>query len=246
MTKIPKKIHYVWFGYNQKSDLIEKCIASWRQFFPDYEIIEWNETNYDVTKCDYMREAYESKKWAFASDYARFDILNEHGGIYLDTDVEFLKPLPASMLQFDGFTGTEPTGAISPGLIFASIPHFWITEEILKEYQKMHFLQDGKPIFKTVNSVITELLEKHCKLQNNTFQVVNGLAIYPSSIFCGYDLDVMEYDIHPDTVSVHHYAGTWVQNTFKGTIQRMLKKIVGIELYRHIVLAKRKIAGTRK
>lgn len=87
---IPKVIHYVWFGKNPKTKSIKKCIASWRKYCPDYRIIEWNETNYNIRKNRYMYEAYKAKKWAFASDYARYDIIYQFGGIYLDTDVELV------------------------------------------------------------------------------------------------------------------------------------------------------------
>ena len=104
---IPKRIHYCWFGNNPKPRLIQKCIASWKRMLPDWEISEWNETNYDVTKNAYIAEAYKQKKWAFVVDYARFDILNQYGGVFLDTDVELLKPIPDSFLAYQAFTGFD-------------------------------------------------------------------------------------------------------------------------------------------
>ena len=103
---IPKIIHYCWFGGNPLPDDAKKCIASWKKFFPDYEIKEWNETNYDVSVCPYVKEAYEAKKWAFVSDYARFDILYKHGGLYFDTDVEVIKSFD-DILTKGGFMGQE-------------------------------------------------------------------------------------------------------------------------------------------
>ena len=90
---IPKVIHYCWFGGNPLPNIAVKCINSWKKYFPDYEIIEWNESNFDLFSCDYCREAYDAKKWAFVSDYARFKILYEHGGVYFDTDVEVIKSM---------------------------------------------------------------------------------------------------------------------------------------------------------
>ena len=84
---IPKVIHYCWFGGNPKNEVIEKCIDSWKRYCPDYKIIEWNESNYNIVKHPFMKKAYDAKKWAFVSDYARVDILNQYGGVYLDTDV---------------------------------------------------------------------------------------------------------------------------------------------------------------
>ena len=96
---IPKIIHYCWFGGKPLNKLGEKCLKSWKKFFPDYEIIEWNESNFDVNCCQYVKEAYEAKKWAFVSDYARFKILYEQGGIYFDTDVEVIRPFDAILKE---------------------------------------------------------------------------------------------------------------------------------------------------
>ena len=240
---IPKKIHYIWFGNNPKSELVEKCIASWRKYLPDYEIIEWNEQNYDPGDCEYFQEAYKAKKWAFASDYARFDILHQHGGIYLDTDVEFLKPLPEELLEHGAFTGFESNGNLNPGLIFATVPGFPLNKELVNTYRRMHFVSGSKDMFKTVNVVIREVLEKHGALEAGKYQVINGLALYPSMFFCGYDLDVAEYDIQPETISVHHYAGTWTTPGIKKQVQKMLKKILGVPGYRKFLTLKRALFG---
>ena len=240
---IPPKIHYIWFGGNPKGELMLRCIYSWRRFFPGYEIVEWNETNYDINKCDYIREAYAAKKWAFASDYARFDIVNNHGGIYLDTDVEFLKPLPEEMLQHMAFTGYESAGNVSPGLIYAAVPGFHITQEILAKYESRHCVPGEKMQFVTVNMVSTEILEQHTKLHKDEYQVVDHLALYPSTFFCGYDLDVGEYDIRPETICVHHYAGTWTKKTWKNHLQAFVKKAFGISVNRKLIALKRRCFG---
>lgn len=242
-TGIPKKIHYIWFGGNPKSELMLRCIDSWHRFFPDYEIIEWNESNYDVTKSPYVRRALEDKKWAFASDYVRFDILYTHGGIYLDTDVELLKPIPDSMLAQQAFTGYESSGYVSPGLIYAAIPGFSLTREILEAYQSIPVPAEGNPTYQTVNTIVTGVLEHHAQLRRNEFQIIDGLALYPSEYFCGYDLDVGEYDIRPETISVHHYAGTWTTETRKTRLQKQLKRILGIPGYRKLLGIKRLFFG---
>lgn len=157
---IPKKIHYCWFGKNPKPDIVTKCLKSWKKYMPEYEIIEWNEDNYDINKCAYIKEAYKAGKWAFVSDYVRFDVLNSMGGIYFDTDVELLRRIPEDVLNNTAFTGMESAGKVSPGLVFASIPHHPFLEEILKVYEQSEFVQSGKRKYKTVNEVTTEILEK--------------------------------------------------------------------------------------
>ena len=112
MEKIPHIIHYCWFGRNPKSELVLNCIESWKKYLPGYEIREWNEDNYDVTQVNFVKEAYENQKWAFVSDYVRFDVLYQFGGIYFDTDVELLKPIPEEILAKRAFTGFESTKLI--------------------------------------------------------------------------------------------------------------------------------------
>lgn len=241
---IPKKIHYIWFGQNPKSEIVLKCIESWKRYFPDYEIIEWNEHNYDITKNDYVREAYKAQKWAFASDYARFDIINRYGGIYLDTDVEFLKPLPDEMLDHTAFTGFESSGKVAPGLIYAAPAGFQITEEILNEYDKMNFSNSE---LVTVNTVVTKVFNRYQELKENEYQIVSGMAIYPSVYFCGYDQNIDEYDIRPETICVHHYAATWTKKiTLKKRIQKIIKITVGIKMYRKLLNVKRFFFGISK
>ena len=84
---IPKVIYYCWFGHNQKSKEIEMCMESWRKVCPEREwrIVEINETNFDINFCNFTREAYAQKKWAFVSDVARLWAIYTYGGYYFDT-----------------------------------------------------------------------------------------------------------------------------------------------------------------
>ena len=106
---IPKIIHYCWFGHNKLPALYEKCIQSWKKYCPDYEIVCWNEENFDITQNRYAKEAYEAGKWAFVSDYVRLKVLFEHGGIYLDTDVELIRPIDA-LVADGGYMGFDENG----------------------------------------------------------------------------------------------------------------------------------------
>lgn len=113
---IPKKIHYIWFGKGEKNDRVKHCIESWEKYLPDYEIIEWNEDNFDINYNDFTKKAYEEKKWAYVADVARLYILYNEGGIYMDTDVEVYKPLD-EFLSNEGFIGFEDTHYLSTGTI---------------------------------------------------------------------------------------------------------------------------------
>ena len=140
---IPKVIHYCWFGGNPKSEVIEKCIASWKKLCPNYEIIEWNESNWDINRYTYAKEAYEAKKWAFVSDVARLDILLNHGGIYLDTDVEILVNDPfENYLGYQSVLCFENARGINTGMFFAAESGHEMCKKFLEPYTQIHYSKE--------------------------------------------------------------------------------------------------------
>lgn len=210
---IPKKIHYCWFGKNPLPELAKKCIESWEKYCPDYEIIEWNENNFDVNSCDYVREAYEAKKWAFVSDYARFKILYENGGVYLDTDVELLKPLDGLLVN-GSFMGCENYSIneikVATGLGCAAEPGNGFYAEVIKNYENSHFLNpDGSQNLYHVVARITDLLKKHGLKNSSEIQRVCGITIYPAEYLCPIDQRDESLKITKNTYSIHHYMATW-------------------------------------
>ena len=138
---IPKKIHYCWFGKNPMPDEFERNIESWKEMCPKYEIIKWDETNYDVSKNLYMKQAYEQKKWGFVSDYARLDIIENEGGIYLDTDVKVIKPLD-DLLKCKSFMGFIDNNMVALGLGFGAVKHNLLIKELRDYYNEKRFLRD--------------------------------------------------------------------------------------------------------
>ncbi|HSQ22221.1 MAG TPA: glycosyltransferase [Coriobacteriia bacterium] len=246
-ASIPHVFHYCWFGGNPKPELLERCIASWTRVMPGWDVVEWNEDNYDVGKNAYMREAHEAGAWAFASDYARFDIVNTHGGVYLDTDVELLKPIPASVLADEAFTGIESAGRVAPGLIYGSVPGHPFLSEMLESYEGAHFLIDGRPDLTPMPRRITAILEGHGYRQEDVLQKVAGVTIYPSEVFCGFDMDVREPNVTENTISTHHYAGTWAgkRGASSRRLRTLIKRVVGIRAYRTLLSIKRRFFGIR-
>ena len=224
----PKKIHYCWYGGNKKSKLILKCIESWKKFFPDYEIIEWNETNTNLHENAYIEKAYKEKKWAFVSDYVRMKVLYEQGGIYFDTDVEVIKPFPEEILSLPAFTGFESFSLmVSPGLVFGCEAGNEISKMIVDSYNSDDFNNESVDTIKTINMRITELLEQNGLEICDKKQEVLGMTIYPSTVFCAYDGKRRKIDIHEDTLSVHHYAASWLPwyrkvRLFCGTVARRI------------------------
>lgn len=241
--KIPKIIHYIWIGNNEKPEKVKECIKSWKKYMSDYKIIEWNENNFNIGESNYALEAYKNKKWAFVSDYMRFKILYDFGGIYLDTDVEFLRKLPKEILDNNSFTGVEFSKKIAPGLIYGCCKHDKIAKYMIDQYERIKF--DNKNII-TVNEVITKYLKKFNFKEDNTFQIIEDLAIYPDDFFCGYDQDVNEIKITKNTITVHHYLGTWCKKGIKHKLQYYIKKIFGIETYRKMLYLKRRVGKIGK
>ena len=234
---IPKIIHYCWFGRNPLPKLAQKCIESWKKYFPDYEIKEWNEDNYDVNKIPYIKEAYDAKKYAFVSDYARFDILYQYGGIYFDTDVEVVKPFD-EILKNGPFMGCERNGtesndskiAVAPGLGIAAMAGMPIYKEILEDYRNSHFCSDRNySAVKTVVLFATELLLKHGLQSGDHVQEVAGLKIYPKEYFAPKDVDTKKLIITKNTYSIHHYDASWAEWYDKREGERgpKLRKIFG-------------------
>lgn len=206
---IPKIIHYCWFGRNPKPPLAEKCINSWKKFCPDYEIMEWNEDNFDVAAAPkYVQQAYEAKRWAFVTDYVRLRALTQMGGIYMDTDVEVVKPLDP-YLKHEAFAGFERINAVQTGLL-ACEKDFPLFREFLAHYDTASFLKEDGSVDITTNvEVLTDLCLRHGLVCNDKFQEVEGLAIYPREVFCPVDFETEKLHRTRKTVTIHWFAGSW-------------------------------------
>lgn len=206
---IPKIIHYCWFGGNPLPEMAQKCIASWKKFCPDYEIMEWNEKNFDINCCDYVKEAYAAKKWAFVSDVARLYALVNYGGVYMDTDVEVLKPFD-DFLKYKAFSGFENNVRIPTGLMGCEKGHE-LFEELLHDYDNAHFIKENGKYDTTPNVVrITDTCLKYGLESNNTLQTVHGFTLFPCEYFCPKNSDTGEINITENTYAIHHFDGSWL------------------------------------
>ena len=218
---IPKIIHYCWFGGKPLPELAQKCIASWKKYCPDYEIKEWNESNFNLNSCDYVREAYEAKKWAFITDYVRLYAMVTEGGIYMDTDVEVIKPLDPFLKQ-KAFSGFEDEVSIPTG-IMACEKNFPLFTRLLEDYEKRHFiLQDGKLDLTTNVVTITNICKKYGFIGNNTMQDICDFILYPHDVFCPKSHATGIISITEQTVTIHHFSGSW-QNK-EGKISASIKR----------------------
>lgn len=243
--QIPKVIHYCWFGGKPLPPLAEKCIASWRKFLPDYEIKRWDESNFDVNIIPYTAQAYEAKKYAFVSDYARFWILYKYGGLYFDTDVEVIKPMD-DMIAAGPFMGCENPyhdGAtpnelcVAPGLGLGVTSGLDLYKEIIDLYSSLHFKRnDGSLDKTTVVSYITTLLCNHGLISSPKIQHVDGVLIYPVDYLCPLDYKSGKMRITQNTVSIHHYTASW--HTKKDTVKSYIIKIAGRRATNHLIKLK--------
>lgn len=218
---IPKIIHYCWFGEGKMPDAFLRNIDTWKQHCPDYEIKCWNEGNYDITRNRYMRQAYEMKKWGFVPDYARLDIVNAYGGIYLDTDVELLKSLDV-LLPYKLFCGFESITNVAFGLGFGSIKNNPILNEMMETYEKVDFINSDGTL-NTIPSPVyqTQDLEKIGLIKNGRTQLLqNTIVLAPE-----YLAPINEFGYGKPTemsFSIHHYAATW----FNDEQQKVKNKII--------------------
>ena len=230
-------------------ELAQKCIASWKKYLPDYEIKEWNEDNFDVNIIPYTAEAYQAKKYAFVSDYARFWILYRYGGIYFDTDVEVIRPMD-DIIERGNFMGfeTDPKpqlkadaseASVNPGLGMGVAPGLGIIKKMLDYYEGRHFeFIPGGIGQLTIVHIATEVLRKAGLKQQQGIQQVDDMWIYPAEYFCPINLKTGRIHVKPNTRTIHHYAGTWQDKHF--SFKEWIKKVLPESLLLKVMAVKTK------
>lgn len=213
---IPKKIHYCWFGGNPLPEDAKRYIESWKKYCSDYEIIEWNEQSFDVNSVPYVKEALEARKWAFITDYVRLWAIYNFGGIYMDTDVEVLKPLD-DFLNHHAFSGFESSCAIPTGIMAGEQGNHWFKLQ-LDYYTDRHFKKEDGSFDLTTNVVtITDITKKNYPMieLNNTFQDIGDIVFYPSEFFCPKSHETGIITCTDSTFTIHHFAGSWLTDDEK-------------------------------
>lgn len=237
---IPKIIHYCWFGGNPLPKDAEKYIRSWSKFLPEYEIKRWDETNFDVNSISYTREAYKAGKYAFVSDYARFWILYNYGGLYFDTDVEVIRSLD-DIIQSGPFMGVEQQSddliTVAPGLCLGAEMHNELFADLIKYYSNASFIHpDGSLCLTNVVEITTEFLKEGQLRNTDEIQQCCGFNIYPKDYFCPKDYSTGKLKITSNTRTIHHYAESWLPRSTR--IKNAIGRIVGQDILRALVKIK--------
>ena len=236
MRKIPKIVHYCWFGKGEKPDNIKAYIETWKANMPDYTFMEWNEQNFDVEhSIPYVGQAYEAKKYAFVSDYVRIQALYQYGGVYFDTDVEVKKPFEEFLEDKSMVLGFESERSLLTAFIAVEKEHPFMGE-FLQTYKERNFLkEDGSYDMLVINDGFSRLMEnKGVDLNRNEYQELQGdIVIYPIEYFCGFDVNNWHESITDKTCTVHYMNSSWVSGKqgMKRKIIYTLQKILGYKNY---------------
>lgn len=232
---IPKIIHYCWFGGKPLPKLAKKCIQSWEKYCPDYEIKRWDESNFDIDMFRYTREAYDCKKYAFVSDAARLWAMVTYGGIYMDTDVEVIKPLD-EFLSVQAFSGFEKPEQIPTGIMGCE-KGFPLFDDLLREYTDRAFIRSDGSFDMTTNvAYITKACLERGLVLNNEEQEVDGMHLYPMDWFCPKNGSTGEISETENTYTIHHFAGSW--GTPKDRLKAKIRAAIGPKATKAVFAAK--------
>ncbi len=238
--KIPKIIHYCWFGGKDKPEVIKKYINSWKEKLRDYEIKEWNESNFDISSNIFVKQAYESGKYAFVSDYVRVYALYNYGGIYMDTDVEVKQPFSDEILGNDSFWGFEEKNYIATSTIGTKKGNKLI-KRFLDSYDGKEFIKEDGEIDTLTNvAIVSNIIEGIGIRLDGTYQKIDGICtVYPQEYFSPYDYINCYSKESKNTYTIHHFYKSWLP--YKEKIKEYIKKMISRILGGHRVAQVRRI-----
>ena len=204
-----KVIHYCWFGGKPLSKMAKRCIKSWKKFFPDYEIKEWNEKNFNVEICPFVKEAYENKKWAFVSDYARLYALYNEGGIYFDTDMEVVKECKF-LLEDNLFLGYEENKIIAAGVIGANNSNNKYIKQLIDWYNNQEGFDVNNLFNYAIPKIITNIFSQYNKETDKDIDIINSeIKVYPEEYFYPINYNYSKKNFTKNTCMIHYYNATW-------------------------------------
>ena len=217
---IPKVIHYCWFGRTPKPKLSLRCIRSWKKYCPDYQIVEWNEDNFDLSTVPlFVKQAFEAKKWAFVSDYVRLQVIYENGGFYFDTDVELIKNID-DLCQYSSFFAAEGHHYIATGLGFGAASGNEIVYAMMQAYQNISFTADSNGKYDGI--ICPKLQTDAIKTKISSIETFENIIIWNNNIFLPRDyfcpLDFTTKSLMyktKNTYAIHWYSASWFDQVQK-------------------------------
>lgn len=229
---IPKIIHYCWFGHNEKPRLAKKCIASWKKICPDYQVIEWNENNFNVDKYPYAKFCYDTKKWAFLSDFVRLVVFYENGGIYFDTDVEVIKLLD-DLLKYESFYGFEDVDYVATGLGFGAEKNSKTVKAIMDEYLNMLPNEHGEYEIIGCPHLNTKALIPFGLIVNGECQSIDGGEVFSREYFNPFDDSTGKLNLTNNSFTINHYGKSWMskKERIRSKLTRPLHRIFGTKVF---------------
>lgn len=233
---IPKIIHYCWFGGKPMPKLESRCMESWQRMLPDYKVMRWDESNFDVYAHPFTASAYKAKKYAFVADYVRLYALMQYGGVYLDTDVEILKSFD-DLLELEAFGGFETPEVLQTGVL-GMCKDTPVLREYFDIYQHIPYEVDekGNNLTPANSSILTQLLSKYGLRLDNSRQSINGMELFPQEYFCPIDQATREIVVTPSTYTVHYLSGSWfpMRAKMKNALKKRIGKIFGFGVIRFV------------
>lgn len=228
---IPKIIHYCWFGGGEKPEPVKKCIESWKKCCPDFDIVEWNEHNFDISIMPFTAEAYEVKKYAFVSDVARLFAVYKNGGVYLDTDVELIGNI-SPLLCDRGIMGFENEKYVASGLMIAAEAGHPVIQAMIDEYKPLHFYDsEGKLTPVGCPEINTLVMERFGMRRDGSEQFIEGIHVYPAEYFNPMDSLTGRITVTENTYSIHRYSQSWLpaHRRLRTHIGRVVRRILGVK-----------------
>ena len=221
MQRIPKVLHYIWFGNNELPLEFRNNLITWKKFNPDYEIIRWDESNYDVSNSTFVKEAYKANKWSHASNYVRLDILYKYGGIYMDTDVEVIKNLDC-LLNDECFFCLGNQDSINNGSGLGSVKEHPVIKEMMEAFENVHFdVAKGGVGMRAAHNFINPVMRRHGFKLENRYQRIDGVVLYPKEVMSPLSFGDLENFFCDRTLSIHYEAGSWKTNAEKDGVKKL-------------------------
>lgn len=241
MDCIPKLIHYCWLSDDPIPSKLQQCINSWKEHLPDYEFMLWNFDRFDIDVSPWVKEAFLQKKYAFAADYIRLYAIYHYGGIYLDSDVEVIKPFN-DLLRLPYFIGLDSNNLLEAGIIGSERESIWV-KHCLDYYEGRHFIKnDGTNDIKVLPIIMKREIEKRYTiilLRNfpDTYPIEQCLYVFPFSYFCSKKHDTGKVQVDETTYTIHHFAMSWIPIKVRVLthIKRLLMRVFGVKVIECVI-----------